>query len=148
MLLKLLMEAVRSFGSSDRSDDDSINPLDALRVLRSAGNTLGAQAGLYTELAKIEWAQEKARLARLLVVAAVAFICLFGAVLFAGILILALVWDTEYRIITIAGLLIAYLLGIAIAVWRLKVLTAKGQHAFAATRRELAADIALIKSQL
>lgn len=148
MLLKLLTEAWRTFGASNQSDDDSLSALDALRILRSAGNTLVLQADLYKQLAKLEWAQEKDRLTRMALAIVVALVCFVGTLLFAGVLLLAVVWDTEYRIPTLIGLVVAYASGVAIALWRLKVLAQQGATAFAALRQELSADIALIKSQL
>ena len=148
MLLKLLTEAWRTFGASNQSNEDSLSALDALRILRSAGNTMVLQAGLYSQLAKLEWAQEKERLTRMALAIVVALVCFVGALLFAGVLLLAIVWDTEYRIPTLVGLVVAYASGVGIAIWRLKVLAQQGANAFKALRLELAADIALIKSQL
>jgi uncharacterized membrane protein YqjE len=148
MLLKLLTEAWHTFGASNQSNGDSLSALDALRILRSAGNTMVLQAGLYSQLAKLEWAQEKERLTRMALAVVVALVCFVGTLLFAGVLLLAIVWDTEYRIPTLVGLVVAYASGVGIALWRLKVLAQQGANAFKALRLELAADIAIIKSQL
>jgi len=51
----------------------SFNPLGALRLMRSAGRAMLGQAGLYGQLARLEWAEEKKRLAKMLAAGAVAF---------------------------------------------------------------------------
>lgn len=147
MLLKLLSDAWRNISGSGRTGD-ALSALDTLRMLRSAGGTLGKQAGLYLELARLEWEQEKQRLMRMALLTVVALACFSGALLFAGVLLMAVVWDTPYRIPVIAALVGVYLLGVVIAVWRLKLLARKSTEAFASLRAELAADMALIRSQL
>ncbi len=148
MLLKLLMEAFQFAVSSDSSDDNRTSFMDAVRTLKSLGSTLNAQAGLYVQLAELEWKQEKERLLKMCVALVIALFSFLCAMLFLGILIMAIVWDTEYRIPVIAGLIGVYLLGIALAVWRFKVLALQGERAFASIKEELAADIALIKREL
>jgi uncharacterized membrane protein YqjE len=67
---------------------------------------------------------------------------------FVGVLVLAFSWETAYRIPASIALIAVYALGIAIAWRRLQALSALSGQAFAATREELAADIAMIRSKL
>lgn len=122
--------------------------LDALKLLRSAGSALSAQAALHSELVKVEWEEEKNRLGQLaaFALAGLAFsLCLLISL---GGLAVALSWETAYRIHVLVALPLTY--GIALLfIWhRIKYLLALGSRSFAATREELAADLALIKSRL
>lgn len=130
------------------TQSNAISPLDAIRLLRSAGGALFAQAGLHGQLARVEWAEEKIRLTKMLIATLAGFACLLCCLIFAGVLVLALTWETEYRIAAILALGIVYGIGALIAWLRLRALSALSEQAFAATREELAADIALIKSKL
>ena len=76
------------------------------------------------------------------------FAGLLCVMLAAGALVLAFSWDTPYRIAAAIALLAAYGLVAGFAWIRLKALSAQGSQAFTATREELAADIALLKSNL
>lgn len=129
-------------------DSTAIDLMNAIRILRSAGGTLFAQAALYGQLARVEWAEEKSRLVKMLVIALLGFACLLCAMLFTGALVLACSWETAYRIPAVMALIAAYGIGTSIAWHRLQILSALGDQAFAATREELAADIELIKSKL
>lgn len=129
-------------------DSASISPLDVVRVLRSAGPALLTQAGLHGDLIRIEWAAEKERIVRLVAAAFVSLVAVLCVLLTAGALALAFSWDTPYRTPVAAGLVIAYA-AIAVIAWRrFKFHTSRGGEAFAATREELAADLALIRSRL
>jgi uncharacterized membrane protein YqjE len=130
------------------TESTTINPLDALRIVRSAGKAIFAQAALHGQLARVEWAQERSRLATMLVVALLGFSAVLCVMLFTGVLVVAFSWDSAYRIPAAIAVVLVYLLGIVIAWRRLQALSALGDQAFAATREELAADIALIKSKL
>jgi uncharacterized membrane protein YqjE len=126
----------------------AFNPLDALRMLHSAGGALFTQATLYGQLARVEWAEERGRLFQMLALVLLAFACLLCTILLAGILVLVFSWDTTYRTPAALALIAVYMSGIGIAWYRLKTLMARGSQAFAATRAELAADIGLLRSKL
>jgi uncharacterized membrane protein YqjE len=130
------------------SDSPAINPLDVVRLLRSAGAALFAQAAMHGQLARIEWAEEKARLLQILVVGLIGFASLLCVMLFAGALVLAFSWDTAYRTPAAIALVATFGLGTVLAWGRVKALAARSSQAFAATREELAADLALLKSKL
>ena len=59
--------------SQPTPDSAAINPLDVIRILRSAGGSLFTQVALYGQLARVEWAEEKNRLLKMLVVALLGF---------------------------------------------------------------------------
>lgn len=124
------------------------NPLDVVRILRSAGAALFTQATLHGQLARVEWAEEKTRLQQMLMFGLLGFAFLMCMMLAAGAAVLAFSWDTTYRVPVAIALLAAYGLGAVYAWVRFKAFSAQGSQAFAATREELAADLALLKSNL
>ena len=126
----------------------ALNTLRTLRILRSASAALFAQASLHARLAQVEWISEKARLSRLLAMAALAFASVLCAMLFAGGLILAIGWDSEHRLFYIGGVIVLYTAIAAYAWHRIGALSAQGANAFRATREELAADMDMLRSRL
>jgi uncharacterized membrane protein YqjE len=109
---------------------------------------LWTQATLHGELARIEWAAEKQRLLRRLALLAVGFALASCALLALGALALVLAWETPWRVTVAVALPLVYGSLAALAAWRLKVDAANATPAFAATRQELAADLALLRSRL
>lgn len=124
------------------------DPLDALRILRSAGGALYTQTLLHGELARIELEEEKGRLLRMLLAALLGFACLLCLMLFAGALALAATWETAYRLHAVTCLVLLYGLGTAAAWRRFQVLSMQSDRSFAASREELAEDAALLKENL
>ena len=121
-------------------------PLDAVRILRVAGGALAGQALLHAELAGLEWQEEKNRLLGMLALALLGFACLLCTLLFAGGLVLTVAWETDYRIPTLAALAVLFG-GSTVAAWRLfQAQAALSNQSFAASRRELAADAAVLKA--
>jgi uncharacterized membrane protein YqjE len=129
-------------------DPTAINALSAIRTLRSAGGALFDQVALHGQLAQVEWGEEKNRLLKMLVGAVLGFACLLCVMLSLGVLALALCWETVYRIPAAAVLVALYGLGTGFAWRRFAALSALGGQSFAATRVELAADLALLRSKL
>lgn len=114
-------------------------------MLRSAGGALAGQAVLHGRLMQVEWAEERRRLARMLVVGVLGGIALIGMLGAVGLLVLTLAWDTPFRIPAVLGLLTACALAVALAWRRLRQLDAHGAQSFVASRAELAADLALLE---
>jgi uncharacterized membrane protein YqjE len=125
-----------------------MKPFDVIRILNLAGGALFTQAGLHGQLVRVEWEAEKDRLLKLLVTALLGFAGLVSAMLFTGALVIAVSWDTAYRIPVELTLIAVYFLGTAFAWRRFKMLLALSGQAFAATREEFAADLALLRSTL
>jgi len=124
------------------------NPLNVLRLLRSAGGALLAQSALHAELASIEWAEEKLRLAR---IATAAMLAVLGAscfLLLSGVVVIAIYWQSAYQIAVTAGVLLFYAVIAVAGVISLKRQIALGALTFAATREEIAADLAMLKAKL
>ena len=96
----------------------SISTAELLRIVRTAGGALLLQAGLHGQLLRVEWAQEKARLRKLVMASLLGFVCLLGLLAALGTLLLAVYWDTPYRIRAVSALVAIYGLGVAYA-WRL-----------------------------
>lgn len=130
------------------TESPSIGPLDVVRLLRSAGAALFTQASLHGQLARVEWEEEKTRLLAVAIAALLCFAGLLCLLLMAGALVLAFSWNTPYRVPVAWGLIAAYGLIVAFAWYRLRTLSARSSQAFAATREELAADLALLKEKL
>lgn len=122
--------------------------LDVVRLLRSASGALFAQAALHGELARVEWAEEKSRWMQMLAAALLGFAGLLSLLLCIGAAILLSSWGTAYWWPALLALLACYGIGTLFALRRFKILAARSSESFAATREELAADIALIKSKL
>jgi uncharacterized membrane protein YqjE len=119
-----------------------------LRTLRSASDAIFEQALLHGQLAKVEWMQEKHRLTTMLFALLFGFACFISLLLFAGILVIALSWTTDYLIAAIATLCCLYGLMLYIAWRRLISLNEAAAASFIDTRTEIAADIALLRSKL
>lgn len=135
-------------GTGHASESVFEETLDVLRLFRNAGSALSTQAALHGKLAQVEWEEEKNRLINVAITMLVGFVCALCMMIFIGVLVLALTWDTAYRVHACVAILVVFGIGLSIAIYRLKELFARGRYAFAATREELAADIALIKSKL
>jgi uncharacterized membrane protein YqjE len=119
--------------------------MDALRLLFAAGGALLTQAGLHGQLARLEWAEEKFRLQQMLIIGLLGFTTLLSSMIFIGILVMATTWDTVYRLPAIIGVVALYGLSTGFAWRRLRSLSSQGKEAFAATREEFAADMALLR---
>ncbi len=126
----------------------AVDVLSAARILRAAGGALWTQAGLHAELARIEWVAEKQRLLRQLMLAALVLVLAIGALFAAGALLLVIAWDTPWRLAAAIALPLLYAVAAAVVAWRLRVGAVRAAPAFAATRQELAADLALLRSRL
>jgi uncharacterized membrane protein YqjE len=88
------------------------------------------------------------RMSKLLLAAALAFICLHCALLLTGALILAATWSTPYQVHAITAVMAVYVLGVVAATSWLVKLSRLGAQAFAATRAEVSADVALLRSRV
>jgi uncharacterized membrane protein YqjE len=67
------------------------------------------------ELLTVEWAEEKTRLAGLLVALALSLFFVVLAIVLASFLVIALFWDTEQRIPVMAGIVVLYLAAAVVA---------------------------------
>jgi uncharacterized membrane protein YqjE len=122
--------------------------MEVVQRLRTTAKIIIERLELHGKLIGVEWAEEKQRLAQLLVILLLGMSCMFCLILFVGVLTVALGWATEYRIITIAIMLSLYAACLALCAYRFRVLVLRGAHAFVAAREEIGADLALIRSQL
>lgn len=124
------------------------NPLDAIRKLRSAGSALSAQLVLHGQLFKVEWAEEKIRLSKMLIAGLLGFAFFMCANIAVGVLLLTLGWQAGLLIPAVIALIAVYAVGTWLAWRKLQALSLLSVHAFETSRAELAADIALIRSKL
>lgn len=110
---------------------------DSLRAL--AGNTV-AIVHTRLELLSVEFEEEKAHLAQLLLIAALALLCFCLGVVFIALLVVVAFWDTPHRI-AVTGLTAGVLLTAAVALWLLFRSKRKAKPPlFAASIQELVRD--------
>lgn len=100
------------------------------------------------ELARLEWADQKRRLAQMVALAIV-----FGALAMVALLLLAIAvlvqyWDTPHRILVAWLLAGGAVVACIVVVVVLASTVRQAGNAFALTRRELAKDWQVIKEQL
>jgi uncharacterized membrane protein YqjE len=143
---KIIMDIATS--AMTGKDTGSLNPLQLLNILRSAGSALFAQASLHAQLAQIEWEEEKQRLCKMAIMGFLGFAFFLCFLLVLSALVIVLAWSTPYRIPVFIGVLVVHLGGLAWVGLSLKKLAALSSNSFAATRAEIASDIALLKSAL
>jgi uncharacterized membrane protein YqjE len=118
------------------------------QLLRSAASALLAQGALHAELAQVEWAEEKRRLLRMVITLLAGSLCLFCGLCSFSAAALVYSRDTPWQNPVLLGLVLFYC-GATLTAWRhFLSLAARGNQAFADTRAELAADLALIRSRL
>jgi uncharacterized membrane protein YqjE len=117
-------------------------------IVRDASGALLDHAALHAELLRVEWAEEKLRLHQLLSAAAVGFAFLLALLIGFGAVLLSLAWDTGLRLPTVAALMVLYALGAAMAWRQYRAQATRGEHSFAASRSEIAADLELLRSHL
>ncbi|GGY77765.1 hypothetical protein GCM10011613_22930 [Cellvibrio zantedeschiae] len=143
---KIILEIAKSMTAG--KDTDSVNPLQLINLFSSAGSALSAQASLHAQLAQVEWEEEKQRLCQMAIFSVIAFAFFLCFLLVLSAFAIALSWDTPYRIPVFIVLILAHLCVVIWAGLRVKALAALSSNSFAATRAEIAADIALLKSVL
>ena len=117
-------------------------------IVRDASGMLLDHAALHAELLRVEWAEERLRLGRLMTAAAVSFAFLLALLIAFGTLLLSLAWDSSLRVPTVAALMVLYALGAAMAWRQYSAQATRGEHSFAASRSEFAADLELLRSHM
>ena len=119
-----------------------------IELLHSAANAFYAQASLHAQLIHVEWKIEKKRLLKIFIYFILCVCCFLLTLLFSGLLAIILSWDTYYRIYSIIFVISFFLLTTLVSIFQLRKLSNRSCDSFSATRREIASDIALIKSML
>lgn len=122
--------------------------LALVRRLLQASGALAEQGALHAELLRLGWQEERARLLQVVLAAAAGFAAFLCLALGLGALVLALTWGSAWRWTGPLLVLALYAAGLALAWWRLRVLAREGERSFAASREELAADLATLRSKL
>ena len=124
------------------------SPLNAVHLLRSAGDAIFVQAGLHTQLARVELAEEKSRLTRMAIAGFIGFISAQCLLLSLGMMTLVLGSRTPYEIPIMTTILLCYLTLCTAAAYYFKRQAALGGASFAATRQEICADLAMLRAKL
>lgn len=133
---------------SNGNESDSFNMLGALQLLRSASEPLIEQLKLYPQLFNLEWAEEKKRLSGLFITSLVGYGCFLCLLFFIGMLVLVLSWHSQFFIMSLIILCAVYGFGAYLAWRRVMKLIKCPDSLFASTRKELAADMAMILSKI
>lgn len=119
---------------------------DALAERLRRGISLGAEvAADRVALARLEWEDERRRLARLLI-GVLSAVWLGGlAVSFLGALVIIACWDTPWRIGAAAGVALVLCMALVLVVLQVQKLLQQGEQSFTLLRQELAADLETLR---
>ena len=119
-----------------------------LWLLPKAAPALLRHIGAYLELLALDLEQSKRDLAMNILASVVAGVCVFFALLMGCVVIVALTWDTPYRVPAVAWTGGAFLAVAVLAlIYRSKVM--KDQQAFlTAVKREWQEDVVVLESIL
>jgi uncharacterized membrane protein YqjE len=119
----------------------------ALSLMRRAVALGAGMAADRIELARLEWQDQKERLARLAVLAVCALVLGALAVAFVGLFVIVAAWDTPWRLWAAGGVALVLMLGALGLVLSLKREWARGDEAFALLRAELEADLRALRGE-
>lgn len=125
----------------------SHSPLDMLHRVKSGWRPMLGHLGLHGELAEVEWAIERQRWLLMLTTSLLGTVSLLLTLMLASTLVMSLVWNTPYRLPVLGGLTLLAGVLTAYAWWRFRDLSSQSNQAFAASREELLADLALWKER-
>ncbi len=97
---------------------------------------------LYTrlQLFAVEFAEEKHRLTSLLLSALTALFFIFMSVIFSALFVIAIAWDTSYRLHAVGSLVILFLIGAGVFWSRAHAKLKSKPHLFQASLAELYKD--------
>jgi uncharacterized membrane protein YqjE len=87
------------------------SPGGAFASLKELGHTFIDILHTRFDLLVTEIAEEQVRLAEVLLLAAVALLCSFLAIVIVAVFVVATLWETEYRIIATVGIAVALVAG-------------------------------------
>jgi uncharacterized membrane protein YqjE len=110
-------------------------------MLKTLGRTAVEAFHSRLDLLVTEIAEEQSRITELVIVAAIALLCLFLAIVFTAFFIVVAFWDTPYRLI-VPGLIAGTLLVASVALWLHFRRTIRSKpRLFDATLEEVSADL-------
>lgn len=104
-----------------------------------------AQFSLHLQLLQVEWEEEKSRLQKMLILLCVGFSLFLCTLISMSVLVLTLSWDTSYRLSSMVVLLILFASSTGLVYYCLQKIMAQKGQAFNDSRKEFAADFALLK---
>lgn len=121
---------------------DSVNaqPEGMFNSLKVFAASLVSHLHTRLQLFAIEFAEERLRLTSLLIGTILAMFFAFMALLLAVLFIIAVYWDTPYRLYAIAVLAVVFMLGGAITAWIIRARLKNGPPLFEASLAELYKD--------
>lgn len=114
-------------------------------VMRPGLSAFLAQFSLHLQLLRVEWEQEKYRQRQMLTALLFGISFFLCTLLCLSVLVIAVGWDTPYRLPSVSLLLVVFGCGSFVFWTRLSKLMAQGTDAFADSRQEFAADFALLR---
>ncbi len=106
------------------------------------------QAGAYTDLILSDLDVSSRLVRRRVVWAAVTLLALHLALMMGSVLIVALSWDSQYRLWVVAGLFVGYAIAAIVAAWRLGIVNSGAPGVLSQTAREWAKDRHLLEELL
>ncbi len=122
--------------------------MDHLQRFQALVKLISAQLELYGQLVSVEWQEEKRRLQHLAFFILLGVMCV-GAFLFSlGVLLIALSWDTDYRLFVITTMVGVYGLGAVACFYWVRKMLGNLNQSFSATRMEIISDFQVIRRQL
>ena len=101
-----------------------------------------------SKLFTLELAEEQQRLTRLVIVALGALVVSIVAVVWAAATLVAFTWDTEWRQVTLVGLLVFWLAFAVVLGLKAKSLLEDSREAFRFTRQVAADDVERLREAL
>jgi uncharacterized membrane protein YqjE len=116
----------------------------ARRAAADALDGLGDRSKLFT----LELAEEQQRLTRLVIVALGALVVSIVAGVWAAATLVAFTWDTEWRHVTLVGLLVFWLAFAVVLGLKAKSLLEDSREAFRFTRQVAADDVERLREAL
>jgi len=133
--------------SSHHDAATSTSAFATWRLLRASSDVFADHTAATFDLLLLEWQAERARVLQLLFLTLIAGACIFLLIGFAGLLLLAAVWETPLRIPAAAALMVLF----AVVGWlswrKSRSLDISGVQPFATLREELKKDRELFQAQ-
>ena len=122
------------------TDITSAPPAGVFNSIRSFTASFVTHVHTRLQLFATEFAEEQLRLAALLFSALTALFFLFLAMLLAAFFVIALAWDTPYRLHAVGGLMLLFLTGAVILTGMVRARFNARPHLFQASLAELYKD--------
>lgn len=119
-----------------------------LNGVRRVANLLVDGLDDRSQLLVVEFADEQRRLTDLAITAFAAVVVAIVSVVWAAATVVALTWDTEYRMLSLVGLLVFWFAAALFLGYRVRALLGAGREAFPLSRRVASDDLEQLREAL